>query len=58
MLIEMVCLVGYALRLYHAWAFMPDWRHWKDRKILIILACLFVGFKLSVVSYDNAILCF
>jgi len=42
MLIEMVCLVGYALRLYHAWAFMPSWRHWKDRKILIVLACLFV----------------
>ena len=44
MSIEFVCLVGYSLRLYHAWAFMPKWRHWKDRKILIVLACLFVRF--------------
>ena len=45
MLIEMVCLSGYFGRLYHAWAFMPKWRHWQDRKILIVLACLLVCFK-------------
>eukprot|EP00794_Sanderia_malayensis_P020401 gene20401-22414_t len=40
MLIEMVCLCGYFMRLVHGWSFMPKWRHWQDKKILIVLVCL------------------
>eukprot|EP00112_Aurelia_sp_Birch-Aquarium-sp1_P004032 Seg1455.3 transcript_id=Seg1455.3/GoldUCD/mRNA.D3Y31 product="Two pore calcium channel protein 1" protein_id=Seg1455.3/GoldUCD/D3Y31 len=40
MLIEIICLVGYFCRLVHAWAFMPKWRHWKDKKVSIVLGCL------------------
>eukprot|EP00795_Rhopilema_esculentum_P003221 gene3221-1539_t len=40
MSLEMICLIGYFGRLYHAWAFMPKWRHWQDRKVIIVLGCL------------------